>query len=119
MAKKKEVEVADIINDTTTYYLFDEKTQKHEYDIKVKNMKSRNTVYELLYSNSSHWQEHVIGKVALSIVDNNQGIIINGLTEELGYDVQHELRLLLTFMEKSCANMINYTVLKEDVHMTL
>lgn len=117
---KKNVEIVeDVVDSIESFMLFDKESQTYEYDIKVKVMKSSNTVYEILRSNAEHWQVHSQGELLFSIVDNNTTIIINGLSDELDYSLAHELRVLLTFMEKSSANMINYNVLREDVHMTL
>jgi hypothetical protein len=108
-----------IVVDIESYKLVDEETEKYEYDIKVNNMENGDIIYELFRSNAYHWSCDAQGGLCLSIVDNGNGIVINGLEKELDYARQHELRLLLTFIEKSCANMINYNVVNEKAFMKL
>lgn len=72
----------------------------HEYEFDYKGVENKDgiTTHELYYSKASHWAEHIRGTLALKIVEDGNGLILDKEILKLDYSEANHLKILLNII---------------------
>lgn len=72
----------------------------HEYEFDYKGIENKEGIisHELYYSKASHWAENIRGTLALKIIEDGNGLILDNKISKLNYSEANHLKILLNII---------------------
>ena len=84
------------MNHKTKRYMVLDQEDSHEYDIEVAEG-DNGVLFSLFYSKGEQWTEHTKGTLALSMLNDGNGVKFNQTFKSLDYSELEHVRLLVSF----------------------
>jgi hypothetical protein len=75
-------------------------SSNHEYDFDYKRIENKEGIilHQLYYSKASHWVEPIRGTLALKIIEDGNGLILDNKISKLNYSEANQMKILLNII---------------------